>query len=203
MDDYFFQYIKEKKNQTEKEYLESIKVPSTAMLPGNANQTNVNVKPIMPLNVLNNNSIRPINTFNPNTGFRPSMQPMMPTNINNNVNMIRPSVPFMNFPNPMMQPNLRMPNMMMPGQFAMPNMNVSNNIANPLLQINSFLNQNKQLANTPQFQMMLQNMNRIASQANANNNISSFINKVNVFQKPSTIVKADDKKEGIYFYYLR
>ncbi len=52
MDDYFFQYIKEKKNQSEKEFLDSLKLPSNAMIPNNLNQININrpiPKPFNPI----------------------------------------------------------------------------------------------------------------------------------------------------------
>jgi hypothetical protein len=46
MDDYFFQYIQAKFNQSEKEFRESMKVPNNAMLPVAMNQLNVNVRPV-------------------------------------------------------------------------------------------------------------------------------------------------------------
>ena len=50
MDDFFFQYIKDKKNQSEKEFLDSLKLPSNVMIPANLNNINKPIpKPFNPI----------------------------------------------------------------------------------------------------------------------------------------------------------
>jgi hypothetical protein len=154
MDDYFFQYIKEKHNQSEKEYRESIKVPSTAMIPGNMSQVNVNRQPVMPMNV----SGMPLNNIMPMGGVLPSIRPIggpqptfygFPSAFQNNVGMPN-NVPNMmpmnnilsNFPNmpnmtnnmPSVRPNI-LPNML--------NVRQANpqQFPNPMLQLNSIFMQ--------------------------------------------------------------
>ena len=84
MNDYYLQYIREKKNGNVKEYLENLKVPSNAMLPPSTSQLNMNQQNIyqqrmmLPANIRNN----PVNNnllkngyntmFNPNPNFYPN-----------------------------------------------------------------------------------------------------------------------------------
>ena len=84
MNDYYFQYIKEKKSNNIKEYLDNLKVPSSAMLPPTTNLLNVNQvnnhlmqRTLLPQNIANSNMNIMIkgNTNNPmfNGNFYPNM----------------------------------------------------------------------------------------------------------------------------------
>lgn len=119
MNDYYFQYIKEKKSQNIKEYLENLKVPSTAMLPPTTSLLNINQLP-------NSYMSRTVTNMGNNQGLNqnPMMKNVPPNLINSPYfpNMIRAPI--------MMQP-IQMQNFLMKN-----NMNIA---TNPMMKMPPFL----------------------------------------------------------------
>lgn len=114
MNDYYFQFIKEKKSNNVKEYLENLKVPSTAMLPPTTSLLNVNQ----------------VNNFIQRTVLPANMNP----NINNNM-MKNNNNPLFNanyYPNLVRNPIMFHPKMQMQNLYRNNNMNSINNI-NPMI----------------------------------------------------------------------
>lgn len=102
MNDYYFQYIKEKKNQSVEKFLESLKVPTNSMLPQNASLLNINqLSPFPPRPGQQNQNFNmpPNDMFNmmrpPNVGFMHQMlrpQMVMPLMMNNGMNSMNPNI---------------------------------------------------------------------------------------------------------------
>jgi hypothetical protein len=162
MNDYYFQYIKEKKSQNIKEYLESLKVPSTAMLPPTTNLLNINQLP-------NNYIPRPVHSMinNPVINANPMMKNASPNIMNS-----------YNFPNMMRAPMMMQP-MQMQNFLMKNNMNVANN---PMMKMPPFIGN----MNTMQNQLPLSKVLNYTDYV-VGNQMGNFLQKINPFEiQPKT-----------------
>lgn len=232
MDDYYFQYIKVKKNKNEQEWMDSLKIPSNAMIPSNMNQVNVNNMSNPIISPMGKQEYQPQQMnpmIRPQQNIRP--QPNQPMNYQGNQQMNKPMMPFNN---PMlmnlvrMRPQLlqNMQNMQNPQQ-VMPNFNMldPNNpmtknymqfLRNPQLMqrmpnmqnIQNMFNQNMQqpMPNQTQGNINTSNENVPVTPPkveNKNLNISSFLTKINPFDKPNNVtndnVQPKEQESERYF----